>query len=249
IEAKDFYQKWLDNKNDYDAIKELEKDANKYLPLDLIEYLTPKSVWTIGGDGWAYDIGFGGIDHVLSSGKSAKILVLDTEVYSNTGGQASKASKMGAVAEFANMGKKTYKKDLFKIAMTYPNVYVAEVSMGANIMQTVKALKEAEAHDGPAIILAYSPCVEHGIKGGLVNSVDQQKLGVESGYSILMRYKDNKLYIDSREPNFEKYEEYLKNEIRYSALEIKDKKIADELLKLNKSYAINRYNYYKNLAE
>ena len=249
IEAKDFYQKWLDNKNDYDAIKELEKDANKYLPLDLIEYLTPKSVWTIGGDGWAYDIGFGGIDHVLSSGKNAKILVLDTEVYSNTGGQASKASKMGAVAEFANMGKKTYKKDLFKIAMTYPNVYVAEVSMGANIMQTVKALKEAEAHDGPAIILAYSPCVEHGIKGGLVNSVDQQKLGVESGYSILMRYKDNKLYIDSREPNFEKYEEYLKNEIRYSALEIKDKKIADELLKLNKSYAINRYNYYKNLAE
>ena len=156
---------------------------------------------------------------------------------------------MGAVAEFANMGKKTYKKDLFKIAMTYPNVYVAEVSMGANIMQTVKALKEAEAHDGPAIILAYSPCVEHGIKGGLVNSVDQHKLGVESGYSILMRYKDNKLYIDSREPNFEKYEEYLKNEIRYSALEIKDKKIADELLKLNKSYAINRYNYYKNLAE
>ncbi len=245
----DLYTKWKTNINDFDAIKELEKEAKKYIPEDLIEYLTPKSVWTIGGDGWAYDIGFGGIDHVLSSGKNAKILVLDTEVYSNTGGQASKASKIGAVAEFANMGKKTNKKDLFKIAMTYPNVYVAEINLGANMMQTVKAFKEAEAHEGPAIIIAYSPCVEHGIKGGLVNSVAMQKLGVSVGYNILMRYKDGNLHIDSPKPNFDNYDQYLENETRYSALKIKDKKIAEDLLLLNKTAAINRYNYYIKLAD
>lgn len=243
-----FKEKLLLAKNDFNKTKELEEEARKYLPEDLIEYITPKSVWTIGGDGWAYDIGFGGIDHVLSSGKNVKILVLDTEVYSNTGGQASKSSKIGAVAEFANMGKKTHKKDLFKIAITYPNVYVAEISLGANMMQTVKAFKEAEEHDGPSIIIAYSPCVEHGIKGGLSNTVSKQKLGVESGYNILMRFKDNKLNIDSREPNFEKYEEFLNNEVRYNALNIKNKKIAEELLTLNKTAAIKRYEYYKNLA-
>ena len=247
-DKKEFYEKWSTNKKDYNKVKELEEEAKKYLPEDLIEYLTPKSVWTIGGDGWAYDIGFGGIDHVLSSGKNAKILVLDTEVYSNTGGQASKSSKIGAVAEFANMGKKTHKKDLFKIAITYPNVYVAEISLGANMMHTVKAIKEAEEHNGPAIIIAYSPCVEHGIKGGLNNTVKTQKLAVESGYNILMRFKDNKLNIDSREPNFEKYEEFLNNEVRYNALNIKNKKIAEELLTLNKTAAIDRYEYYKNLA-
>ncbi|MFA6753036.1 MAG: pyruvate:ferredoxin (flavodoxin) oxidoreductase [Bacilli bacterium] len=243
-----FYEKWILNKNNYQKTKALEEEAKKYLKEDLIEYLTPKSVWTIGGDGWAYDIGFGGIDHVLSSGKNVNILVLDSEVYSNTGGQSSKASKIGAVAEFANMGKRTHKKDLFRIAMTYPNIYAAEINLGANMMHSIKAFKEAEEHNGPSIIIAYSPCVEHGIKGGLSNSVQKQKLGVESGYNILMRYKDNKLYLDSKEPNFDKYEEFLNNEVRYNALNIKDPEIAKELLDLNKEAAIKRYEYYNNIA-
>ncbi len=246
--ANFFYNKWLKIKDDFEECETLQEEARKYLPEDLIDYLTPKSVWTIGGDGWAYDIGFGGIDHVLSSGKNVKILVLDTEVYSNTGGQASKSSRLGAVAEFANMGKQTAKKDLFKIAMTYPNVYVAQISLGANMMHTIKVFSEAEKHDGPAIIIAYSPCVEQGIKGGLVNAVDQQKLAVESGYLLLMRYSDNKLYLDSAEPKFEKYNEFLNNEVRYNALKIKNKKLAEKLLSANQEAAINRYDYYKNLA-
>ncbi len=244
----EFYQKWQDNKNDFEKCKELQTESIKYLPEDLISYLTPKSVWTIGGDGWAYDIGFGGLDHVLSSGKNVNILILDTEVYSNTGGQASKASNLGAVAEFANMGKRTYKKDLFKIAMSYPDVYVAQISLGANMMQSLKVFKEAEEHNGPSIIIAYSPCIEHGIKGGLINAVDEQKLAVESGYLLLMRYKNNELYLDSKTPNFEKYNEFLLNEVRYKSLEIKEKKIAEELFEINKTAAIKRYEYYKNLA-
>lgn len=246
--GKDFYNKWLNVKDDYKESKLLETEAEKFLPKDLIDYITPKSVWAVGGDGWAYDIGFGGIDHVLSSGENIKILVLDTEVYSNTGGQASKSSRLGAVAEFANMGKNTNKKDLFKIAMSYPNVYVAQISLGANMMHTIKVLTEAENHNGPAIVIAYSPCVEHGIKGGLVNAVDSQKLAVESGYLLLMRYFDNKLHLDSAEPKFEKYHEFLNNEVRYMSLKIKDAKLAEELLEANKASAIKRYEYYKELA-
>lgn len=246
--AEAFYNKWKKNKLNYNEIKKLESESTKYLPEDLIEYLTPKSVWAIGGDGWAYDIGFGGIDHALSSGENVKILVLDTETYSNTGGQASKATKVGAVAEFANMGKKTVKKDLFKIAMTYPNVYVASVSIGANMMQTVNAIKEAEEHDGPAIIIAYSPCIEHGIKGGLINSMENQRLAVQSGYNLLMRFHNGELKMDSGEPNFDKYMDFLDTERRFSSLKIKNEKIANELFLLNKENAINRYNYYKNLA-
>ncbi|MDD2207786.1 MAG: pyruvate:ferredoxin (flavodoxin) oxidoreductase [Bacilli bacterium] len=245
--SHEFYNKWLKDKNDFYKASLLKEEGAKYLPSDLISYLTPKSVWTIGGDGWAYDIGFGGIDHVLSSGENVKILVLDTEVYSNTGGQASKSSQKGAVAEFANMGKKTIKKDLFKIAMSYPNVYVAQISLGANMMQTIKALTEAENHNGPSIVIAYSPCVEHGIKGGLVNAINQQKLAVESGYLLLMRYFNNNLYLDSPEPNFDKYNDFLNNEVRYTSLKIKDKELANELLEANKKTAINRYNYYNNL--
>ena len=247
-DAETFYNKWKQNKTNYEETKKLEKEATKYLPEDLIEYLTPKSVWAIGGDGWAYDIGFGGIDHILSSGENIKILVLDTETYSNTGGQASKATKIGAVAQFANMGKKTIKKDLFKIAMTYPNTYVASVSIGANMMQTINAVKEAEEHNGPAIIIAYSPCIEHGIKGGLVNGIENQRLAVQSGYNLLMRYNNEELKIDSPEPNFDKYMDFLDTERRFSSLKIKDDKIANELLLLNKENAIKRYNYYKNLA-
>ena len=246
-EAKDLEKKWHAAKDDYEQAKALKEMAKGIIPDDLIDYLTPKSVWTVGGDGWAYDIGFGGLDHVLSSGENVNILVLDTEVYSNTGGQASKSSRIGAVAEFANMGKKTHKKDLFKIAMTYPNVYVASICFGANMMQTIKAFKEAEAHQGPAIIIAYSPCVEQGIKGGMGNAFAQQKSAVDSGYILLMRYMEETLYLDSSAPDFTKYEDFLNNEVRYNALKIKNKKMADELLELNKQSAIKRYDYYKKL--
>lgn len=206
-------------------------------------------MWAIGGDGWAYDIGFGGIDQVLSSNENIKILVLDTEVYSNTGGQMSKSSHTGQVCEFANLGKKNAKKDLFKIAMCYENVYVASISLGANMMQSLKVLKEAGEHQGPAIIIAYAPCVEHGIKGGLSCTNSEQKLAVDCGYFLLMRYlpKEEKLYLDSKEPNFDLYESFLDNETRYHALKIKDKNLASNLLNQNKEQAIKRFNYYNKI--
>jgi len=252
---KDIYEQFINNYDDYNKTDEIKNIlSEKEIPTelkDLLDYIPSRSVWAIGGDGWAYDIGFGGIDHILSSQENINILVLDTEVYSNTGGQASKSTRFGAVAEFADFGKKTDKKDMFKIAMSYPNCYVANISLGANFMQTIKAFKEAEEHDGPSIIFAYSPCVEQGIKCGMVQATKEQKLAVEVGYTILMRYlpKEEKLYIDSKEPNFDKYEEFLNNEVRYNALQIKDKDIAVELLELNKQGAIKRYNSYKKLSE
>lgn len=239
---------FLENNNDYEKIKNEIKKYPEIIPEDLQEFVTPKSVWTLGGDGWAYDIGFSGLDHVLSSNEKVRILVLDTEVYSNTGGQSSKSSHIGQVCEFANTGKKTNKKDLFRIAMSYPNVYIASISLGANMMQTVKAIKEAEEHNGPSIIIAYCPCIEQGIKGGMSNSIKEESLAVDSGYVLLMRYKDEKLIIDSKEPNFDKYEEFLSNEVRYNSLKIKDTKKAQELLELNKQAAIKRYNYYKEIS-
>ena len=253
-DIKELYEIWLENEFDYDKTKEVyEKLKNKNIDKDLEEllnYIPARSVWCIGGDGWAYDIGFGGIDHVLSSNENIKILVLDTEVYSNTGGQASKSSHFGQVAEFANMGKKSAKKDLFKVAMCYPNCYVASISLGANMMQTLKALKEAEEHNGPSIVIAYCPCNEHGIKGGLACTNKEQKLAVDSGYTILMRYKpeEDKLYIDSKEPNFDNYDEFLNNEVRYNSLKLKDEKLAIELLKINKENAKKRYEYYKKIS-
>ena len=233
---------------DYDELKAKLPEFKSVISKDLIDYVLPKSVWTIGGDGWAYDIGFGGLDHVVSSNEKVRILVLDTEVYSNTGGQSSKSSHLGQVCEFADNGKKTMKKDLFRIAMSYPNAYVASVSLGGNMMHTIKAFKEAEEHNGPSIIIAYSPCVEQGIKGGMVNSIKEEALAVDSGYVLLMRYFDNKLYLDSKEPNFDKYDEFLSNEVRYNSLKIKNKKEATKLLETNKENAINRYNYYKELS-
>ena len=161
----------------------------------------------------------------------------------------SKSSHVGQVAEFANIGKKVAKKDLFKIAMCYSNVYVGSISLGANMMQTIKVLKEAEEHNGPSIIIAYCPCVEHGIKGGLSCTNKEQKLAVECGYFTLMHYnpREEKLYIDSKEPDFTKYDEFLNNEVRYSALKIKNKEIANELLEINKNNAIKRYEYYKKI--
>ena len=214
---------------------------------DLKEYIPKKSVWAIGGDGWAYDIGYNGIDHILHSNENINILVLDTEVYSNTGGQASKSTKVGAVAEFADFGKKTSKKDLFKIAMCAPNVYVGSICLGANNVQAIKTLTEAENHNGPSIVICYCPCIEHGIKGGMCNSINEEKLAVECGYTLLMRYKDNKLYLDSKEPNFDKYEDFLNNEVRYNALKIKDNSLANKLLNIQINNAKERYNYYNKI--
>jgi len=254
LEVKKLLNEWLENKNDFEITNEIKnKLLNVEMPEDikkLIDYIPARSIWAIGGDGWAYDIGFGGIDHVLSTNENIKILVLDTEVYSNTGGQSSKSSRQGQVAEFANFGKHTSKKDLFRIAMSYPNCYVANISLGANYFQAIKAFKEAEEHDGPAIIIAYSTCVEHGIKGGMGCSLKEQKLAVECGYVSLMRYnpKEEKLYMDSKEPNFDKYEDFLNNEVRFNALKIKDEKLANEVLKSQKENSIKRFNYYKELT-
>ena len=214
------------------------------------EFIKTKSFWIVGGDGWAYDIGYGGLDHILHSNENVNILVLDTEVYSNTGGQTSKSTKYAGVAEFSSNGKKTNKKDLFRIAMGIPNVYVASISMGANMNQTLKAFKEAYEHKGPSLIIAYSPCISHGITGGLRNSLDEEKLLVESGYNILMRYnpKDNKLSIDSKEPDFSKYETIFEKELRYKNLKKTNPDAYEELYTLNIDSAKERYEYYKELS-
>ena len=217
---------------------------NKY---GLKEYIKKRSIWAIGGDGWAYDIGFSGIDQILSSNENINILVLDTEVYSNTGGQSSKSTKLGAVAKFATNGKSTKKKDLFKIATNYPNVYVASTCLEANPMHTIKTMIEAEKHNGPSIIIGYSPCIEHGIKGGLTNSIDESKLSVLCGYNILMRYVNNKLTIDSGEPNFDKYDEFLSHEVRFNSLKKKNPELSTQILNEQKNNAIERYEYFKKL--
>ena len=251
-DIKELFTKWLESENDFAITKDIkEKLQDKLIPKelkDLIDYVPARTIWAIGGDGWAYDIGYGGLDHVLHSNENIKILVLDTEVYSNTGGQASKSTKLGAVAEFANFGKRTIKKDLFKIASCIPNCYVASISLGANMMQAIKAFNEAEAHNGPAIIIAYSPCIEHGIKTGMTTSSEEQKLAVECGYTILMRY-DGKYHIDSKEPDFNKYETFLDNEVRFNALKIKNKEFASKILEEQKENAIKRYEYYKKISE
>ncbi len=254
-EVKSIFEKFVNNFEDKEITNQVKKELeNKDIPneiKELINYIPSRTVWAVGGDGWAYDIGYGGLDHVLHTNENIKVLVLDTEVYSNTGGQASKATKKGAVAQFANMGKDTIKKDLFKIASCAPNCYVASISLGASPMQTVKAFKEAETHNGPAIIIAYSPCIEHGIKSGMLNSLDEQKLAVDSGYTLLMRYNptEEKLYLDSKEPNFEKYLDFLKNESRFNALFIKNEELATKLFEEQKEAAIKRYNSYKKQNE
>ena len=249
------FKEWLANQDDVVITKKvaenLEKEDLSQELVNLKTYIQARTVWAIGGDGWAYDIGFGGIDHVLSSEENIKILVLDTEVYSNTGGQMSKSSHVGQVAEFANLGKRSHKKDLFRIAMSYPNCYVASISLGANMMQTLKVFKEAQEHKGPSIIIAYAPCIEHGIKGGMSCTNEEQKLAVEVGYTILMRYKpeEEKLYIDSKTPDFTRYQEFLNREVRYHSLKIKNEKMAQELLKNNQETAMKRYAYYEKLSK
>ena len=213
--------------------------------------LVSKSVWIVGGDGWAYDIGYGGLDHVIANNLNVNILVLDTEVYSNTGGQASKSSQAGQIARFAASGKQTAKKDLGQIAMAYGTVYVASIAMGADRMQTIKAFREAEAYDGPSLIIAYSPCNEQGIKGGLSNHQKVQKAAVEAGYVVLYRYnpETEKLTIDSKEPDFSKIRAFITNENRYANLPKVNPEHAEELFAKTQSDAEKRYKRLVKLAK
>ncbi|MCI8725340.1 MAG: pyruvate:ferredoxin (flavodoxin) oxidoreductase [Hungatella sp.] len=214
-------------------------------------FLAKKSQWIFGGDGWAYDIGFGGVDHVLASGKDINIMVFDTEVYSNTGGQSSKATKTGAVAQFAAGGKETKKKDLASIAMSYGYVYVAQISMGADMAQTVKAIAEAEAYPGPSLILAYAPCINHGIKKGMSKAQTEEKLAVETGYWNNFRFNpaaENKFTLDSKAPKMEGYQDFLKGEVRYASLAMKNPERAAKLFAKNEQEAKERYEYLSKLV-
>ena len=245
------FKEWLDNYDNYEITKDVYNNLNDDIPKELKElkdYIPSRNYWCIGGDGWAYDIGFSGVDHVLASNDNINILVLDTEVYSNTGGQSSKSSKMGSIASFATSGKKTGKKDLARIAMSYPNAYVAQISLGANMMQVIKTLKEANDYNGPSIVIAYCPCISHGIKGGMENSLSSGRIAVESGYFLTFRrHPINGFTLDSKKVDFDKYEEFLTSQTRYSMLNKVNKEKAEELLKKNKEEAIERYRYYSSL--
>ncbi len=219
------------------------------------EYLSKKSQWIVGGDGWGYDIGFGGLDHVIASGKDVNILLLDTEVYSNTGGQSSKSTPVGATAQFAAAGKDVKKKDLAQIAMSYGYVYVAQIAMGADMNQCIKAFVEAESYQGPSLIIAYAPCINHGIKGGMKNAQSEEKLAVTSGYWNLLRYDPrrtaegkNPFMLDSKEASTE-YVDFLHNEVRYSALERQNPERAAKLFAQSEKDAKDRYNYLKKISE
>ena len=253
-ENEALFNDWLENLDDIDKSREFMDnfDFNEAIKAErLKDYIMPKSVWMIGGDGWAYDIGYGGLDHVLASGKNVNILVLDTEVYSNTGGQTSKSTRAGATAKFSSNGKEGKKKDLARMAMCYDDVYVAQVSLGANMQQTINAFVEAEKHDGPSIIIAYAPCINHGIKLGMKNSSKQEKLAVECGYLPIFRYNpdENKFTLDYKNPDFEKYEDFLSSENRYQMTKIVNEERANELFKINKENAKARFEYYKNMSE
>ena len=215
------------------------------------DFLAKKSQWIFGGDGWAYDIGFGGVDHVLASGKDINIMVYDTEVYSNTGGQASKSTKTGAVAQFAAGGKETKKKDLAGIAMSYGYVYVAQICMGGDMAQTVKALAEAEAYPGPSLIIAYAPCINHGIKKGMDKAMTEEKLALECGYWNNFRYNpaaEKKFTLDSKAPKMEGYQDFLKGEVRYLSLTMKNPDRAATLFARNEKEAKERYEHLSKLV-
>ena len=248
----DVFEKWLSNMDDYNVCKEVYNkiDFNKHKLLnELRDYIIPKSLWIIGGDGFAYDIGYGGLDHVLSTNENINILILDTEVYSNTGGQSSKSSNLGSIASFTASGKTNYKKDLARIAMCYPHVYVACVNIGYNKEQYLKALQEANNHNGPSIIIAYAPCIEHGIKTGMEHSLDDSKLATECGYFLTFRYNpDNETFtLDSKEIDDSKYDSFLANENRYANLKKVNPSDAETLLNMQKEWAKKRFEYYSKL--
>jgi pyruvate-ferredoxin/flavodoxin oxidoreductase len=263
--TREAFEEWIASMNNSEASKtatakllevlENEKHALAEEIRCLKQYLVKKSVWVFGGDGWAYDIGYGGLDHVLASGEDVNVLVLDTEVYSNTGGQASKATPVGAVAKFAASGKKIRKKDLGMMAMTYGYVYVAQVSMGASQSQYLKALREAEAYPGPSLIIAYSPCINHGLRSGMGKSQNQSKLAVESGYWHLYRYNPlleeegkNPFLLDSKEPKWDQFQDFLKSEVRYTSLQKAFPAEAAELFKAAQTNAKWRYDSYVRMA-
>jgi pyruvate-ferredoxin/flavodoxin oxidoreductase len=222
---------------------------------ELRDYLPKRSVWIVGGDGWAYDIGYGGLDHVMASGEDINVLVFDTEVYSNTGGQASKSTPTAAIAKFAASGKKQGKKDLGRMMMTYGNVYVAQVGIHADNTQLLKAFREAEAHPGPSIIIAYSPCINHGIKEGMGRSMATIKKAVEAGYWHLYRYNPalkaegkNPFILDSKEPKGD-FKEFILGQVRYSSLEKAFPDEAKQLFEKAEENAKERYLNYKRLAQ
>jgi pyruvate-ferredoxin/flavodoxin oxidoreductase len=263
--TKEAFTAWIDSMKDLDASKAataqlltvLDKETHELAEeiKSLKQYLVKKSVWIFGGDGWAYDIGFGGLDHVIASGEDVNILVLDTEVYSNTGGQASKATPVGAVAKFAASGKKIRKKDLGMMAMTYGYVYVAQVSMGASQSQFLKAVREAEAYPGPSMIIAYAPCINHGLRSGMGKAQGQAKFAVESGYWHLYRFNPvlesegkNPFILDSKEPQWDQFQSFLKSEVRYTSLQKSFPAEAAELFKAAQTNAKWRYNSYVRMA-
>ena len=264
-DVKALYKEWIENFNDGDKTRELSDKILEAIehsdnPADvkvreLGQYLVKRSQWIIGGDGASYDIGFGGLDHVIASGKNVNILVLDTEVYSNTGGQASKATPIGAIAKFAAAGKRVRKKDLGLIASTYGYVYAAQIAMGANDAQCLKAIREAEAYDGPSIIIAYAPCINHGIKAGMGKAQAEEKAAVACGYWHLWRYNPqleaegkNPFTLDSPAPNWDEFENFLKGEVRYASVLKQYPDEAAELFKAAKENAQWRYNNYRRLA-
>ena len=265
-EMKALFTQWLENKEDAKVTREV---ADKLIPLcescgcdvckGLVEYKTfipARSQWIIGGDGASYDIGYGGLDHVLASGENVNILVLDTEVYSNTGGQSSKATPAGAIAKFAASGKRVRKKDLGMMAMSYGYVYVAQVAMGASPAQYFNAIKEAEAYDGPSLVIAYAPCINHGLKAGMGLSQKEEKLAVECGYWHLYRYNPalegtdkNPFTLDSKEPDWSKFQDFLKGEVRFASLYKMYPDSAEELLQKTEEFAKVRLETYKRLAK
>ena len=262
-ERKAVCQAWLDTMNDGEANKAATKALVANLEADVCcdtvadilskkEYLSKKSIWIFGGDGWAYDIGFGGVDHVLASNKDVNVFVFDTEVYSNTGGQASKASNLGQVAQFAASGKETKKKSLSEIAMSYGYVYVAHVAMGANPAQTIKAITEAEAYNGPSLIIGYAPCEMHSIKGGMMNCQAEMKKAVECGYWNLFRFdpskETGKFQLDSKAPKGG-YQEFLMNEARYARLTREFPERANVLFAANEAAAKERWEHLNKLVE
>ncbi|SDK83734.1 pyruvate:ferredoxin (flavodoxin) oxidoreductase [Natronincola ferrireducens] len=265
-ELKAAFQEWIDGKDDgkaskaatYKILPLIKAEAGNAIVDEIIEkkdYLIKQSQWIFGGDGWAYDIGYGGLDHVLASGEDVNILVMDTEVYSNTGGQSSKASPTAAIAKFAAAGKRTKKKDLGMMAMSYGYVYVAQVSMGADKNQLMKAIKEAEAYNGPSLIIAYAPCIAHGIGAGMGKTQEQAKKAVESGYWHLYRYnpvlKDegkNPFTLDSKEPKTS-FRDFLMSEVRYASLLKSFPEVAEGLFAKSEEDAKERYENYKRLAQ
>ncbi len=262
------FKEWIENIDEGEKSKEISKkiletiDKNKYRENPLIQeilkrkdFLVKKSIWIVGGDGWAYDIGFSGLDQVISTGEDVNILVYDTEVYSNTGGQSSKSTPTGSTAKFAYSGKKTRKKDLGLMAMTYGNVYVAQIALGANMNHTIKVLLEAESYQGPSLIIAYAPCINHGIKLGMGKSVAEEKRAVEAGYWQLYRYdprrKDeglNPFVLDSKE-SVASYKDFIMGEVRYAQNMATFPELAEELYKKSEEDARERYELYKKLSE